>query len=327
MNRNNTGINHPKKNVYDNRKMNLSETVLKKRGFAYVLKSNAGFLYILPWLIGFMVFKLYPFGASLYYSFTDYDLFKDIISFIGLENYKAIFQTAKLRKAFQVTFEYAFMTVPLKLAFALFIAYILNFKIRGVNLFRTMYYIPSILGGSVAIAVLWKFLFQTDGLINQILSAVHVTGPNWLGDSNYSLFVVSLLRVWQFGSPMVIFLAALKSVPTDLYEAASIDGAGKARQFLRVTIPLITPVIFYNLVTQLCQAFQEFNGPYIITNGGPLGSTTLISLLVYQNAFKTYQMGFASAISWLLFMIVMTLTIISFMSQKYWVYYSDEDGR
>ncbi len=163
------------------------------------------------------------------------------------------------------------MTVPLKLAFALFIAYILNFKIRGVNLFRTMYYIPSILGGSVAIAVLWKFLFQTNGLINQILSMVHVTGPNWLGDSNYSLFVVSLLRVWQFGSPMVIFLAALKRVPTDLYEAASIDGAGKARQFLRVTIPLITPVIFYNLVTQLCQAFQEFNGPYIITNGGPLG--------------------------------------------------------
>ncbi len=327
MNRNNTGVNHPKKNLYDNRKRNLSETVIKKRGFSYVLKSNAGFLYILPWLLGFMVFKLYPFAASLYYSFTDYDLFKDITSFIGLENYKTIFQTAKLRKAFQVTFEYAFMTVPLKLAFALFIAYILNFKIRGVNLFRTMYYIPSILGGSVAIAVLWKFLFQTDGLINQILSTLHVTGPNWLGDSNYSLFVVSLLRVWQFGSPMVIFLAALKSVPTDLYEAASIDGAGKARQFLRVTIPLITPVIFYNLVTQLCQAFQEFNGPYIITNGGPLGSTTLISLLVYQNAFKTYQMGFASAISWLLFLIVMTLTIISFMSQKYWVYYSDEDGR
>ncbi len=327
MSKNNTAVNRLRNKSYVNKNSNISDAVLKKRGFGYVLKNNTGFFYILPWLIGFLVFKLYPFAASLYYSFTDYDLFKDVISIIGMDNYKTIFQTAKLRKAFQVTFQYAFMTVPLKLAFALFIAYILNFKIRGVNLFRTMYYIPSILGGSVAIAVLWKFLFQTNGLINQILGIFRITGPNWLGDSNYSLLVVSLLRVWQFGSPMVIFLAALKSVPTDLYEAASIDGAGKARQFLRVTVPLITPVIFYNLVTQLCQAFQEFNGPYIITNGGPLGSTTLISLLVYQNAFKTYQMGFASAISWLLFLIVMTLTIISFMSQKYWVYYSDEDGR
>lgn len=305
----------------------VSEAVLKKRGMGYILKNNLGFLYILPWLIGFLVFKLYPFGSSLYYSFTDYDLFKDAINFVGLDNYTRIFETAKITKAFKVTFEYAFMTVPLKLAFALFIAYILNFKIKGVNLFRTMYYIPSILGGSVAIAVLWKFLFQQTGLINQILAFFNIAGPNWLGDSKYSLFVVSLLRVWQFGSPMVIFLAALKSVPTDLYEAASIDGAGKVRQFISVTIPLISPVIFYNLVTQLVQAFQEFNGPFIITEGGPLGSTTLVSLLVYQNAFKTYQMGFASAISWLLFLITMTLTVVSFMSQKYWVYYSDEEGR
>ncbi|MDF2588774.1 MAG: binding-protein-dependent transporter inner rane component [Anaerocolumna sp.] len=305
----------------------ISEAVLKKRGIGYTIKNNIGFFYILPWLIGFLIFKLYPFASSLYYSFTDYDLFKDLVSFIGLDNYKNIFETAKIRKAFIVTFKYAFMTVPLKLTFALFIAYILNFKIKGVNLFRTMYYIPSILGGSIAIAVLWKFLFQANGLVNQVLKVVGITGPNWLGDSRYSLLVISLLRVWQFGSPMVIFLAALKSVPTDLYEAAAIDGASKLKQFIKVTVPLITPVIFYNLVTQLCQAFQEFNAPFVITEGGPLGSTTLISMLVYQNAFKTYQMGFASAISWLLFLIVMTLTIISFMSQKYWVYYSDDDGR
>ena len=304
----------------------VSDSVLNKRGFGYFLKNNIGFLYILPWLIGFMIFKLYPFASSLYYSFTNYDLFKEAVSFIGFDNYTKIFETAKMRKAFNVTFIYAFMTVPLKLSFALFIAYILNFKIKGVNLFRTMFYIPSILGGSVAIAVLWKFLFQSTGLVNQVLSIFNITGPNWLGDTHYSLFVISLLRVWQFGSPMIIFLAALKSVPKDLYEAAAIDGAGKTRQFIRVTIPLITPVIFYNLVTQLCQAFQEFNAPFLITDGGPLGSTTLISMLVYQNAFKTYQMGFASAISWLLFIIVMTLTVVSFMSQKYWVYYSDEDG-
>lgn len=305
----------------------VSDNVLKKRGFKYFLKNNIGLMYLIPWLIGFLVFKLYPFASSLFYSFTDYDLFKEGMSFISFDNYKHIFETAKIRKAFGVTFNYAFMTVPLKLFFALFIAYILNFKVKGVNMFRTMYYIPSILGGSIAIAVLWKFLFQSNGLINQILEVFNITGPNWLGDSRYSLFVISLLRVWQFGSPMVIFLAALKSVPVDLYEAASIDGAGKTRQFISVTIPLITPVIFYNLVTQLCQAFQEFNAPFIITGGGPLGSTTLISMLVYQNAFKTYQMGFASAISWLLFIIVMTLTVVSFMSQKYWVYYSDEEGK
>lgn len=300
---------------------------VKKKRIANLLKNNIGFIYIIPWLIGFLLFKLYPFLSSLYYSFTDYNLFKEVVNFIGIDNYNRIFDTEKMRRAFGVTFQYAFMTVPLKLIFALFIAYILNFKIKGVNFFRTIFYIPSILGGSVAIAVLWKFLFQNHGLINQMLAIFHITGPNWLGDADYSLFVVYLLRVWQFGSPMVIFLAALKGVPTDLYEAAAIDGANKVRQFMRITIPLITPVIFYNLVTQLCQAFQEFNGPFIVTDGGPLGSTTLVSLLVYQNAFMTYEMGFASAISWLLFLIVMVLTIVAFISQKYWVYYSDEDGR
>ena len=300
---------------------------VKKKGITNLLKNNIGFLYIFPWIIGFLLFKLYPFLSSLYYSLTDYNLFKEVINIIGIDNYKKIFETEKIRKAFVVTFKYALMTVPLKLIFALFIAYILNFKIKGVNIFRTIFYIPSILGGSVAIAVLWKFLFQSNGLINQMLDIFNITGPNWLGDADYSLFVVCLLRVWQFGSPMVIFLAALKGVPTELYEAAAIDGANKVKQFIRITIPLITPVIFYNLVTQLCQAFQEFNGPYIVTDGGPLGSTTLVSLLVYQNAFMTYEMGFASAISWLLFLIVMVLTVIAFISQKYWVYYSDEDGR
>ena len=219
------------------------------------------------------------------------------------------------------------MTVPLKLLFALFIAYLLNFKIKGINLFRTAYYIPSILGGSVAIAVLWQFLFQNEGLVNTIIGLFGVKPVNWLGSPDYALFVICLLRVWQFGSAMVIFLAALKGVPQDLYEAASIDGAGKWRQFFSVTIPLITPVIFYNFVTQLCNKFQEFNGPFIVTQGGPLRSTTLVSLLVYNNAFKSYEMGMASAIAWLLFLIIMTLTGVAFFSQKYWVYYSDEDGR
>lgn len=297
-----------------------------KKGFKKWLSENIGLLFILPWFIGFLIFKVYPFGSSLVYSFTDYHLFDGIKEW-GLMNYQEVLTKTKNIKAFKVTFQYAFMTVPLKLVFALFIAYILNFKIKGVNLFRVAYYIPSILGGSIAIAVLWKAIFKSDGIINQILGLFGIAGLDWLSEPKYALFIICLLRVWQFGSAMVIFLAALKGVSQDLYEAAAIDGAGKWRQFFSITVPIITPVIFYNLITQLCEAFQEFNGPYIITAGGPRNSTTLVSLLIYNNAFKSYEMGLASAQAWLLFIIVCTLTVIAFASQKKWVYYSDEDGR
>ncbi|HBR04254.1 MAG TPA: sugar ABC transporter permease [Lachnospiraceae bacterium] len=288
-------------------------------------KRNVGLFFILIWLIGFIIFKVYPFATSLYYSFTDMHLFNGIHKF-GLFQYEKVFNTSKIMKSLKITFKYAFITVPLKLIAALFIAYILNFKIKGVNFFRTAYYVPSILGGSVAVAVLWKAVFKNDGIINTILGFFGVEGPNWLADPGKALWVICLLRIWQFGSSMVIFLAALKGVPADLYEAASLDGAGKWRQFFSVTIPLITPVIFYNLVTQLCQAFQEFNGPYIITNGGPLQSTSLVAYFVYKYAFEQYEMGLASAISWILFLILLVLTIIAFVSQRYWVYYSDDDN-
>ena len=299
----------------------------RRRGLSKLEQGYMGFILILPWLIGFCIFKLYPFVSSLVYSFTDYDLFKGVQNVVGFQNYIDAFTKPKNVKALQVTFTYAFMTVPLKLIFALFIAYILNFKIKGVGLFRTAYYVPSILGGSVAIAVLWKALFKNDGVINTILAMLGFESINFLADKNWALFIICLLRVWQFGSAMVLFLAALKGVPEDLYEAASIDGATKGRQFLSITIPLISPVIFYNLVTQLVQAFQEFNGPYIITNGGPRNATTLISVIVYNTAFKDYKVGMSSAMAWVMFVIVMVLTIIAFVSQKKWGYYSDDDGR
>ncbi len=309
----------------------LTGLIKKKESFMTGVKKfakkNIGFLFIVPWLIGFLVFKLYPFLSSLYYSFTDYNLFKGMTKFT-LENYKNVFTVPAERRALIVTFKYAFMTVPLKLVFALFIAYILNFKIKGVGIFRTAYYIPSILGGSVAIAVLWKALFSDNGLIRSGFALIGIDAPHFMSDPNWALFMISVLRVWQFGSAMVVFLAALKGIPQDLYEAASIDGASKWRQFFTITVPLITPVIFYNLVTQLVQAFQEFNGPFIITKGGPLGSTTLMSLLIYNNAFVGYDMGKASAQAWVLFVILMIFTLISFWSQKHWVYYADdEEGR
>lgn len=296
----------------------------KKRG--KLERNYMGWVFLIPWIIGFVVFKLYPMLSSLVYSFSNYHLFNGISKW-GFMNYTKIFLDEDTRATLMVTVKYAFITVPLKLAAALFIAYILNFKIKFVNAFRTAYYIPSILGGSVAIAVLWKSLFRDDGLVNALLRVFGIVGPSWLTNPTYALLVISFLRVWQFGSAMVVFLAALKGIPQDLYEAATIDGASPWKQFTSITIPMITPVIFYNLITQLVQAFQEFNGPYIITRGGPLNATTLISLLIYNNAFRTYHMGVASAMAWVLFIIVMLLSAVAFMSQKYWVYYGDDDGR
>ncbi len=301
----------------------MSNTTVKSSNSFW--KENKGLLFIIPWLIGFLVFKGYPFLSSLVYSFSDESLFEGISKW-GVFNYVTIFTDKKIKTGFLTTFKYAFMTVPLKLVFALFIAYILNFKIKGVKMFRTVYYIPSILGSSVAIAVLWKAIFKDDGIVNMILGIFGIAGPHWLSNKTAALFIICLLRVWQFGSTMVIFLAALKGVSVDLYEAASLDGAGKWRQFFTITVPLITPVIFYNLVTQLVQAFQEFNGPYIITQGGPRGATTLVSLLIYNNAFKKYEMGLASAQAWVLFIILMIFTAILQYSQKHWVYYSDEEA-
>ncbi len=283
---------------------------------------NTGLFFLIPWILGFLIFKAYPFASSLYYSFTDMNFFRGISEY-GIMNYVEIFTEKDTTTALLITFKYAFITVPLKLIFALFIAYILNFKIKFVNFFRTVYYIPSILGGSVAIAVLWRALFRDTGVVNTILSFVGIQGPDWLADRTWALFIICLLRVWQFGSAMVLFLAALKGVSVDLYEAATIDGASKTRQFFSITVPMITPVIFYNLVTQIAQAFQEFNGPYIITGGGPRNSTTLVALLVYNYAFKSNEMGMACALAWVMFVIVMILTVIAFTSQKHWVYYAD----
>ncbi len=286
---------------------------------------NVGLLFLIPWIIGFVVFKLYPFATSLFYSFTDMNFFDGITKY-GLMNYIYIFTNKKTLTSFIITFRYALITVPLKLIFALFIAYILNFKIKCVNLFRTMYYIPSILGGSVAIAVLWKALFKEDGIINMsALPLVGFRGPaGWLTPiTPWSLS--SVLRIWQFGSAMVLFLAALKGVSVDLYEAATIDGACKSRQFFSITVPMITPIIFYNLVTQICSGFPGVQWSlHYLNNGGPRGSITLVSLLVYNYAFKSNDMGMASALAWIMFIIVCILTIIAFTSQKKWVYYSDE---
>lgn len=285
-------------------------------------KSKMGLVYILPWLIGMVFFTLYPFINALVISFTDYNLVREP-NFIGLANYTKLFQDEDFLGTLTATLKYTVITVPLQLAFALFIAYILNFKLKGINFFRTAYYIPSLLGGNVAVAVLWRFLFQQDGLINRIIGVVGIQPVAWLSSPGGAMSVIIILKVWQFGSAMLIFLAALKDVPQDLYEAASVDGSTKLHSFIHITMPLITPTIFFNLVMQLVNAFQEFNGPYLVTGKGPLNATYLTSMYIYDNAFKYFNMGYASAASWILFLIIVAVTLILFATQDKWVYYSD----
>lgn len=283
-----------------------------------------GLAYVAPYIIGLLVFTAIPFGMSFYLSFTDYDLL-NASKWVGTKNYEKLFTRDRtFDKSLKVTLIYVFSTVPIKLSFALFIAVILNYRLKAINLFRTAYYVPSILGGSIAIAVLWRYIFAHSGLVNMGLVALGFEPVNWFGDPENALFTITVLRCWQFGSAMVIFLAALQSVDKTLYEAAAIDGAGQWHMFRFITLPLITPVIFFNLIMQTVQAFQEFNGPYIITEGGPLKSTYLLPLYIYDKAFKSFDMGYASAIAWVLFTIIMVLTVIAFWSSKKWVYYAGD---
>lgn len=285
-----------------------------------------GSLYITPFVIGFLLFTAFPFVASFVLSLTDARLQDQLgaANFVGLSNYTEMAADSTFRQSLGVTFAYVFITVPLKLAFALFIAVVLNFKLKGIGLFRTAFYLPSILGGSVAIAVVWRFVFAGDGLLNQALAGIGIGGVNWLGEPSTAMFSIVLLRLWQFGSAMVVFLAGLKAIPEDLYEAADLDGASRLKQFFMITLPLLTPVLFFNFIMQIVQAFQEFNGPYIITAGGPLKSSYLLPLMIYEEAFKYFNLGYSSALSWVLFIIIAVFTAVAFWSQKHWVFYAQD---
>ena len=283
-----------------------------------------GFLFVLPFVLGVLGFKLFPFVMSFALGFTQYDLIDPPV-FIGLQNYKELFGDDPLfRKSLGVTLLFAALAVPLRVGFALFIAHVLNFKLRGINFFRSAFYLPSILGGSIAVAVLWRFIFAKYGLVNLLLAKLGFEPIAWLADEHYSMWTIVLLFTWQFGSAMVIFLAALQNVPISLYEAAECDGANKRQQFFRITVPLITPVIFFNMVMQMVQAFQEFNAPYAITEGGPLNSTYVLALYIYEQSFRFFNLGYGAALSWVLFALVAGLSAISFWSSKYWVFYAGE---
>jgi oligogalacturonide transport system permease protein len=285
-------------------------------------QQNIGFFFILPWLIGFLAFKTFPLLMSLYISFTEYRIITPPF-FIGLENYIQVFTDPVFRQSVKVSVFYVLMTVPSRMLFALFIAYVLNSKVKGIGFFRSVYYIPSLMGGSVAVAILWCYMFMSNGLINQALGFLGLPALPWLAHPALALFVISVLHVWQFGSTMVIFLAALKGVPSTLLEAAVVDGASRTRTFWSVVIPYITPVIFFNLLNNLVSAFQEFNSAYVITAGGPFNGTYLMSLMIFQNAFRYLKMGYSSTLSWIWFTTIAVVTMCLFVSSKKWVNYQD----
>lgn len=290
-------------------------------------RNGAGYMFLLPWLIGFFALTLGPTLASLYLSFTDYDLLTPP-RWSGWENYEyAFFHDRRLGNAISVTFTYVLWSVPLKLIAALGLAIVLDRSVRGVAFYRATFYLPSLLGASVAIAVLWRQIFGADGLVNQLLYMVTGwEGPAWVTHPDYALSTLIILAVWQFGSPMIIFLAGLRQIPQDLYEAASMDGASAWRQFLKITLPLLAPVIFFNLVLQTIEAFKAFTQAYIVSGGrgGPIDSTLFYSLYLYEEAFANFRMGYASALAWLLLIIIGIFTAIAFGTSKYWVYYEDE---
>lgn len=285
-----------------------------------------GFSFISPWLIGFLGFIVGPMIASLYFSFTNYDLLS-APTWVGLDNYINMFTNdERFIQALKVTFIFVFGSVPLKLAFALFVAMLFNTKRKGVGLYRTLYYVPSILGGSVAIAVVWRELFGRQGALNDVLAFFGIEGTSWVTSPDYALSTLIILVVWQFGSPMLIFLAGLKAIPSELYEAAAVDGANPISQFFKITLPMLSPIIFFNLVMQTIQGFMAFTQAFLITNGGPMDRTLFYAVYLYEKAFAHFDMGYASALAWILLLICALFTALIFRSAKSWVHYESEGG-
>jgi multiple sugar transport system permease protein len=305
--------------------LTIIEPEKRSKGREGLSRALVSYSFLAPWLIGFLGLTLGPTLASLYLSFTNFDLLQDP-QFIGTANYQRIVTNdVKFWHSMQVTFTYVIMAVPLKLAFALGLAMVLNRGIAGLPLYRALFYLPSLLGASVAIAVLWRQLFAKDGLANVALAFFGIDGPSWISDPNYSLYTLVLLSVWQFGSPMIIFLAGLRQIPSDVYEAANIDGANKMQQFIKITVPLLTPVIFFNGIVQTIDAFKAFTPAFIISEGtgGPIDSTLFYTLYLYQEGFAYFRMGYASALAWILLIIIACFTAFSFLTSRYWVHYND----
>ncbi|MBA2888911.1 sugar ABC transporter permease [Nonomuraea soli] len=288
-------------------------------------EAGAAYVFLAPWFLGLIAITVGPIVASLYLSFTDYSLLEEA-QWVGLDNYARMFtEDDRFLQSLKVTTIYVVVSVPMQLAFALLLALLLDRGLRGLTIYRSVYYLPSLLGGSVAIAILWRKIFGTDGLVNSVLLWFGIEGPGWVTDPDTALGTLILLHVWTFGAPMVIFLAGLRQIPQSYYEAASVDGATKLTQFRHITLPLLTPIIFFNLVLEIIKSFQSFTQSFIVSNGtgGPVDSTLFYTLYLYMKGFKNFEMGYAAAMAWVLLLIIAGLTGVNFLMSKYWVFYGD----
>ena len=311
--------------------MSLAELqgLARKRGQSRVKQetpdNKAALVFLGPWIIGVVVLTIGPMIASLYLSFTNYNLLQDP-RWVGLANFARMLEDERLHQSLKVTFTYVLFGVPGQLIAALVLALILDRGMRGLAFYRSAFYLPSLLGASVAIAVLWRLIFGGQGLFNTILGFFGIeSSTSWIADPDTALWTIILLHIWTFGSPMVIFLAGLRQIPREFYEAASTDGASTLRQFRSITLPLLTPIIFFNLVLAIINSFQAFTQAFVVSGGtgGPSDSTLFYTLYLYQEGFGAFRMGYASALAWLLVVIVGAFTLINFWASKYWVHYDD----
>ena len=289
-------------------------------------ESRAAHLFLTPWFLGLFGITLLPMVASLYLSFTDFGILSAPV-WVGLENYIKLF-TADRRfiKSIWVTVTYVGWSVPLILGFSLLIAVALNRGLAGLALYRSLFYVPSLIGGSVGIGLLWKQVFDERGVFNQLLAILGIEGRGWITNPTFALPTVIALHVWTFGASMVIFLAALRQIPESYYEAASIDGANAWQRFRRITLPLLTPVIFFNAILLIIGSFQGFTQAFVVSQGrgGPIDSTLLYSLYLYQRAFQQLDMGYASAMAWILLIVIAAITAFFFWTSRFWVFYGDD---
>ncbi len=303
-------------------------TVQAKRRFSGRTREAVEcYIFMLPVILGLLLFYLGPMIASLYFSFTNYDLLSPA-EWVGLQNYRNLLHDDIFWKSLRVTVMYSAISVPLVLSVALAMALLLNQKFRGVTAFRTVYYLPTIMSG-VAVATLWKWIFNADyGILNLMLDKIGIRGPSWLTDENWAIWALIVTSLWTAGGSMLIFLAGLQGIPADLYEAAEIDGAGAWNKFRNITIPLLSHVTFFNLILGIIGALQVFTEGFVLTRGGPNNSTMLLSIYLYRNAFEYLKMGYASALAWVMFLIVLVLTLFVFRSAPMWVHYQEtQEGK
>ncbi|WP_410808898.1 carbohydrate ABC transporter permease [Micromonospora sp. 067-2] len=290
-------------------------------------RPGIAFLFLSPWVCGALLLTVGPMLASLYLSFTDYDLFTSP-QWVGFDNYRRLFtDDSRFLASATVTAKYVLLSVPLKLAAALAVALLLNRPRRGQGFYRSALYAPSLLGTGVALALAWRALFTDDGVVDSLTNTVGWDTGGWINEPDYALYVLIILAVWQFGAPMVIFLAGLKQIPQELYDAAAVDGSGWWRTFRSVTLPMLSPIILFNLVLETIHAFQAFTPAFVVSGGrgGPSNSTLFYTLYLYERGFAQFRMGYASAMAWILLLTVAAITALFFGTSRRWVFYSGED--